>query len=69
MPHSQCGALLLSYGPHKNFGFRINSVEGDKEKKVTWPLQGCSHLQHSPKLLAGRVGFEPTHLLIENQAA
>jgi hypothetical protein len=48
----------LSYDPHR----RATRNERDET------FRRCSHDQLRPEL-AGRVGFEPTHLLIENQAA
>ena len=59
-PHgsqSQCGALPIELRP---------THRGDKESSVTRHYVDTFSIRPE---LAGRVGFEPTHLLIENQAA
>ena len=58
-PQSQCGALPIELRP---------TQKGDKRTSVTRHFPDVVTFSIRPEL-AGRVGFEPTHLLIENQAA
>jgi hypothetical protein len=49
-PQSQCGALPLSYSPHK---------KGDQDSNVTGTFSGCSHDQHSHEAWQGVWDLNP----------
>ena len=61
LPQSRCGALPVEATTHRR-GRQVN--ERDDQ-----PIEGCSHVQHSPKSLAGMTRLELAIQLIENQPA
>lgn len=55
--------------PVLRFVLKLGGPKGVEPSPAAFTVRCSARLSYDPQKLAGRVGFEPTHLLIENQAA